>query len=94
MIARILTVAAVAAAIAAPAAAQSVRIDTNGKSSEQLTAEVAKAAKKVCVRATVGASFPQQMYASCYKYAVAQANAKLADGQFASTTRTADVGAN
>jgi gas vesicle protein len=75
---RILTVAAVAALIAAPASAQSVRVSTNGKSSEQVHAEITKAAKKVCSIATVGASFPREMYASCYKatiqHAVAQAN--------------------
>ena len=76
---RILTAAAVAALIAAPAAAQSVRIDTTGKSPEQLHADITKAAKKVCNRATVGASFPQQMFDSCYKHAIADAVAKAGD---------------
>lgn len=76
---RILTVAAAAALIAAPAAAQSVRIDTAGKSTQQLHTEIAAAAKKVCRQATVGASFPREMYASCFKFAVAQAVAKAND---------------
>jgi gas vesicle protein len=85
---RILTVAAAAALIAAPAAAQSVRVATAGKSTEQLNADIAKAAKKVCNRAIVGSSFPQQMYASCYKHAVIEASAKVAGGQFAAATTT------
>ena len=74
---RILTVAAVAALIAAPAAAQTVKISLAGKSQDQVQAEVQKAAKKVCNAATVGASFPREMYASCFKAAIADANAKL-----------------
>lgn len=76
---RILTVAAAAAAIAAPAAAaaQSVKISLAGKDQAQVQAEVQKAAKKVCSAATIGASFPREMFASCYKAAVADANAKL-----------------
>ena len=76
---RILTVAAVAAMIAAPASAQSVRVAVSGKTTAQLHTEIAAAAKKVCRQATVGASFPREMYASCYKYAVAQAVAKAND---------------
>lgn len=74
---RILTAAAVAALIAAPASAQTVRIALDGKSSTQVQADIAKAAKKVCAQAVVGASFPREMYASCFKFAVADANAKL-----------------
>jgi len=74
---RILTAAAVAALIAAPASAQTVRISLDGKSSAQVQADIAKAAKKVCAQAVVGASFPREMYASCFKFAVADANAKL-----------------
>jgi hypothetical protein len=77
---RILTIAATAAMlVAAPASAQSVRIAVAGKSTEQLNAEITKAAKKVCSRAVVGASFPREMYASCYKYAVEDAVTKAND---------------
>jgi gas vesicle protein len=76
---RILTVAAVAALIAAPASAQSVRIATAGKTAEQLHSDIAKAAKKVCNLAVVGASFPREMYAACYKHAVADAVTKAGD---------------
>ena len=74
---RILTAAAVAALIASPAAAQSTRVALDGKSSAQVQADIAKAAKKVCTQAVVGASFPREMYSSCFKYAVKTANAQL-----------------
>jgi hypothetical protein len=74
---RILTIAAAAALLAAPATAQTVKISLAGKSQDQVQADIAKAAKKVCNAATVGASFPREMYASCFKAAVADANAKL-----------------
>jgi len=74
---RILTVAAVAALIAAPASAQTARVSLVGKSNEQVQVEITKAAKKVCTQAVIGASFPREMYASCFKHAVADANAKL-----------------
>lgn len=56
---RTLTLAAVAAMlVAAPASAQSMRVAVVGKSTEQLHQDIAKAAKKVCTQAVVGASFP------------------------------------
>jgi len=77
---RTLTLAAAAAMlIAAPASAQSMRVAVAGKSTEQLHADIAKAAKSVCNLATVGASFPREMYASCYKAAIADAVAKMGD---------------
>ncbi|WP_293365155.1 hypothetical protein [Phenylobacterium sp.] len=74
---RILTVAAVAAMIAAPASAQTARINLSGKTSDQIQADIAKAAKKVCTKAVVGATFPREMYASCFKFAVNDAKARL-----------------
>jgi gas vesicle protein len=47
---RIATVAAVAALIAAPASAESIRISTSGKSVEQMREEIRKAAEVVCRR--------------------------------------------
>lgn len=77
---RTLTIAAAAAMlIAAPASAQSMKVDLAGKTTEQLQTDIAKAAKKVCAQAVVGASFPREMYLSCYKYAVADAVAKAND---------------
>lgn len=81
---RLLTVAAAACMIAAPAAAQSMSVTTTGKSTEQLHAEITKAAKRVCNRAVVGASFPREMYAACYKATVADAVTKAGDPALAS----------
>jgi len=79
MIRTLALAASAAALIAAPAAAQSVKISTAGKSPEQLHADIAKAAKKVCTAATVGATFPRDMYASCVKFAVKNAVATAND---------------
>lgn len=81
---RVLTVAAVAALIAAPASAQSMRVATTGKSSEQLQADILKAAKTVCARATVGASFPREMMSACMKATVEHAVAQTNDPALAS----------
>ncbi|MFZ5719554.1 MAG: hypothetical protein ACOY5Y_08835 [Pseudomonadota bacterium] len=80
---RFLTVAAAAALIASPAAAQSVTIDTSGKNAQELHVAIADAAKKVCRKAVVGASFPREMYASCYKAAVKTAVAKVGSAELA-----------
>ncbi|HET6969657.1 MAG TPA: hypothetical protein VFH92_00915 [Phenylobacterium sp.] len=77
---RILTLAAVAAAlVAGPASAQSVRIQVTGKSAEQLKVDVAKAARSVCHRATTGATFPHEMFDACYKATMKDALAQLAN---------------
>jgi hypothetical protein len=73
---RILTLAAAAMLIAAPASAQSARVSTAGKSAEQLHVDIDRAAKSVCRLATTGATFPREMYASCYKAAMKDAVAK------------------
>jgi hypothetical protein len=54
---RIAILAAAAALIALPASAQSIHISTVGKSPEQVRAEVAKAAHKLCAKETFGATF-------------------------------------
>lgn len=76
---RILTVAAVAALIAAPASAESVRISTVGKSAAELHADITKAARKVCLHAITNATFPQQELAACMKGTVAAAVAQTGD---------------
>ncbi|MDB5449633.1 MAG: hypothetical protein JWQ52_761 [Phenylobacterium sp.] len=55
---RIATLAAVAALIAAPASAQSIRIPIAGKTPHQVNTEVYKAANKLCREMNIGASFP------------------------------------
>ena len=76
---RLLTLAAIACVVAAPAAAQSMSVSTAGKSAEQLHADITKAAKRVCNRAVVGASFPREMFNSCYKATVANAVTQAGD---------------
>lgn len=76
---RILTAAAMATLIAAPASAQSMHIATAGKSTEQLHADIKKAAKRVCTLAVMGVSFQRELYLSCYKDTVADAVARAGD---------------
>ncbi len=79
MIRTLTLAAATAALLAGSASAQSVRITTVGKSPAQLHSDIAVAAKQVCRIAIQGATFPREMYASCYKAAVASAVAQAGD---------------
>ena len=85
---RIFALAAVAALIAAPASAQSTKVDLTGKSTAEAQAAITKAARKVCGLAVIGASFPREMYDSCFKHAVKDANARL-NAQLASAGQAA-----
>jgi len=79
---RIALVAATAATlIALPASAQSpsIHISTVGKSAEQVTAEVRKAATSLCVRETVGSSFPADEMRACVTSTVRAAMAQYSD---------------
>ena len=77
---RILTIAACAAALAAPAfAADAIHIPTAGKSPEQLHADITKAAKSICGFAVMGATFPREEMAACMKGTVAAAVAQAKD---------------
>ena len=83
---RLITVAAAAALVALPASAQSIRVSTAGKSVEQIRLEVLKAAKSLCARETVGASFPVDEMRACVKGTVRTTLAQSSDPalQFAS----------
>jgi hypothetical protein len=76
---RIITLAAAAALIALPASAQSIRISTAGKSAEQVKLEVAKAARSLCFRETVGASFPVDEMRACTTNTVRKTLAQSSD---------------
>jgi hypothetical protein len=76
---RILILAAAAAAIALPAAAQSVHISTVGKTPEQVRVEVFKAAHKLCAVETYGASFPLDEMRACVDSTVRATLAQSAD---------------
>ncbi|MFN3523889.1 MAG: hypothetical protein ACK4YQ_16710 [Phenylobacterium sp.] len=56
-----------AAAVAAPASAQEVRVSLASKTPEQIEADVAAAARAVCLRATATESFRIQAYGRCVK---------------------------
>lgn len=79
MIRTLTLIVTAAALLAGSASAQTLRVQTAGKSVAQLNADIAKAAKSVCSLAAVGATFPREMYASCYKAAVKDAVAQAND---------------
>ena len=66
MIRTILIAATAATLLAAPARAEmTIRVSTIGKSVEQVKLDVTKAAKSICWRETLGATFPQAEYRAC-----------------------------
>ena len=75
---RILTLAATAAVlVAAPAmAADQIRINTTGKSADQLHADIHVAARKLCARAATNATFYHQEVERCVKQTVKTASAQ------------------
>jgi hypothetical protein len=62
---RMITLAAAAALFATAASAQSVTIDPQGKTAEQIQAAVQGAAEKLCRQETEGASFPINAQEQC-----------------------------
>jgi hypothetical protein len=62
---------------AAPAFAATVKIDLNGKSSDQIAAEVSKAAAYVC-RDTLSRAAMPRARAACVEDTIAATNAKIA----------------
>lgn len=65
---RLVTLAALAAALAAgPAAAESIRITTAGKSADQVKAEVRKAAVELCRTETAGSHLDFYLQPNCVK---------------------------
>ena len=85
---RILTLAATAAAIiAAPASAESIRVPTAGKSTEQIRADVYAAARKVC-SSTVASPLPMEAFSACRKHAFNTAMAQLNGSTAAANTST------
>jgi hypothetical protein len=81
---RFVTVAALAAfAFAAPASAAEVRVSLTGKSPAQIEADIAQAARSVCLRETAYETLVQDAYGRCVKATVKSAHAKLAAVQAA-----------
>jgi hypothetical protein len=76
---RPLTLATAAALVlAAPASAKSIRVATAGKSAEQVQADVTRAARSLCVRETIGASFPHDLQRACVKHTVSRTLEQMA----------------
>jgi hypothetical protein len=77
---RIATLAAAAAIlVAAPASAASINVPTAGKSPDQVKAEVAKAASRLCRRESWGSALEEQLQASCVSATVRSALTSAAD---------------
>lgn len=70
---------AVAAVVAAPASAASIHISTVGKSPEQVKAEVAKAAVRLCLPETSGSAVSDQLQSACVRATVRSALAQAND---------------
>jgi hypothetical protein len=75
---RLMTFAAVAALIAAPATAQEVRVKLAGKSAEQARVEVTQAVRSVCIRATSTDSLRHIAIDRCVREIGEKAQADLA----------------
>jgi hypothetical protein len=73
---RTITLAAAAALLATAASAQSVTIDPQGKTAEQIQAAVHGAAVKLCRQETEGATFPINARAQCVADTMRQTYAK------------------
>jgi hypothetical protein len=67
---RIVILAAAAALIASSASAQSIRVSTEGKSPEQVRAEVFQAARKLCQDAVPGYAYRIEAARSCLDHTV------------------------
>lgn len=78
---RFVTLAAVAAFVAAPASAHEVRVSLAGKSASQIDAELNQAARTVCMRSTAQETLIQNAYGRCVKATLKVAQAKLAQVQ-------------
>jgi hypothetical protein len=80
---RFVTFAALAAFAATPVSATEIRVSLVGKSAAQLDAEVAGAARKVCMRQTAGETLLVNAYSRCVRATLKVAQANLAAAQSA-----------
>lgn len=71
--------AALASGAAGFAGAAEVRISTTGKSTEQVHAEIVKAASNVCWKEVRGEPMATYMYNNCVRHSVNDAVAQLGD---------------
>lgn len=80
---RFVTFAALAAFAATPVSAAEIRISLAGKSAAQLDAEVAGAARKLCMRQTAGETLLVGAYSRCVRATLKTAQENLAAVQSA-----------
>lgn len=87
---RMIVLSAVAAiTLTAPAQAQTVRVALNGKSDAQVQADVARAVRSVCFKATRSETLALDAYGRCKKATEVAALTKLAQAKTASTAMAA-----
>ena len=67
---RLVTLAALAAFVALPASAQTIRVATAGKTPAQLQKDIASAARQICRTELYGASTPVGVVESCVRVVV------------------------
>ena len=75
---RIVTLAALAALVALPASAQTIRVATAGKTTAQLHKDIASAARQICREELYGANTSVGVIEACVRVVV---DATLADPQ-------------
>lgn len=85
MIRSIVLAAVAAISLTAPAHAQTVRIPLNGKSDAQVQADVARAVRSVCFKATREETLALDAYGRCKKATEAAAMTKLAEAKGGAT---------
>ncbi|WP_309643665.1 hypothetical protein [Phenylobacterium sp.] len=78
-----LLTAAAAITFAAPASAAEIRVSLVGKSAAQIDADLTRAARTVCMRATFGETLVTDAYGRCVRATLKTAQAKLAEAQSA-----------
>lgn len=89
MIRSIVLSAVAAITLAAPAHAQSVRIPLAGKTDAQIQADVTRAARNVCFKATRQETLALDAFGRCVKATTASTMMKLAEAKGASTALAA-----
>lgn len=80
---RMMTLAAVAALAAGAAQAQPVRVSLVGKSTDQIQADLASAARRVCLNETQSETLRLAAFSRCYKATLKTATASLEGVQVA-----------
>lgn len=89
MIRSIVLSAVAAITLAAPAHAQSIRVATAGKSDAQLQADLTRAVRAVCFKATRSETLALDAYGRCVKSTTVATMTKLAEAKGASTALAA-----